>query len=449
MPSPAVSYNKQLILIKHLVQPKDQVTDELDKKALDNLQAVLVALDSSASSEAEKLKSAILEVKKTIAQLETHDQQSMLLKNFRDNGLYRILYRNSTLKGIDSTDILPNLLKDGSIGIGISAIVVALFAAISILTVPAWITVSTTALFSAAMTYLSAISYGVINDLFATRSNLPYFLLGHQPQQHSLLRTNDPVAQGVAWGIAATFGPAVLAAIAFGVATLITASFAPFATFLFPIMLIAMPLIAYGADRYAKKKAKEYEENGIGGFDLDNFDFAYTGLNAYQIKGLKLMSTSKEEKASWFANSDRNMFGFTKMPLIGLGVLVGAITLSALSASLPAILFSATMITVLPVSTATLAILFLATMGTYTYKNRNTQIDNRFKLAFDNEQTFDNELYLDEVIDMTQEINMEVPRHQPSVVEEPRHFDSPIGFGSRAIVSRTQEVDMPYFSLTP
>jgi hypothetical protein len=300
---------------------------------------------------------------------------------------------------------------------------VLLFALTTLLAAPVWFTVITSALFVSSTTYLSALVYGVVNDLFATRSNLPYFLLDHQPQQTSLLPTNDPIAQGVAWGVAATFGPAVIASIVFGVATVITASLVPVATFVFPVMLLAMPLIAWGADAYAKRKAKKYAAVGLEEYgDLDNINL---GANEYQCEGLTIMNPNKTDKARWLANSDRNMFGFTKVPLIGLGALAAMITLSSVSSMLPIVLFSATLATIMPVAFAGLAVLFLVAAGIYMYVNRNKQIDNRFKLAFDTAPTAAHELYLDEDLEYFNSLNpkitidiksdqSKVPAHHPS-----------------------------------
>ena len=187
--------------------------------------------------------------------------------------------------------------------------------------------------------------------------------------------------------MAATFGPAVLAAIAFGVGTAITASFVPVASFIFPILIIVMPLIAWAADRYAKRKAKYYEQHGG--------EYLTLGSNHYQYLGLKVMA-HKADEAAYLANSDGNLFGFTKVPFIGLGTLAVVITLSAVHLYLPAILFSTVLATAMPVAFAVAAVVFLAAAGTYMYMNRNKQIDNRFKLAFEPNAKLKHELYLDE-----------------------------------------------------
>lgn len=380
-------------------------------------------------NEQEKLRLAIAAVKLFIVSQENENRNAALLNSFVKHGLYRMLYRNSSIKGEEGSEVLGRLLKNGFWGVGLSALILIMFATVSFVAAPVWITVIATTLFASSMTFLSAILYGVVNDLFATRANLPYFLLGHQPAQKSLLRTNDPIAQGVAWGVAATFGPAVLASIVFGIATAITASLVPFATFIFPVMLVAMPLIALGADIYAKRKAKEYMSAGV--------EIPSAFLNTYQTRGLASMCSTKEEKAAWFANSDRNFFGFTKMPLIGLSALAAMITLSSVHTLLPAVLFSATLAATMPIAFAGVAIVALTIAGIYMYVNRNKQIDNRFKLAFDKAPNAVAELYLDEDLALVEELNngasSEIARSEEPLA--PQHFLSPLSGALAAAAS--------------
>jgi MFS family permease len=339
-------------------------------------------------------------------------------------------------------------LKNGYIGVAIAALITVLFATSALFGAPVWLTVIASALFASAVTYLSALVYGVFNDLFATKASLPYFLLGHQPQQQSLLRTNDPVAQGVAWGIAATYGPALLASIAFGIGTVITASFVPMASFIFPVMFIAMPLIAFGADIYAKRKAKQYVKEGHEYYG--NLDYARLGANYYQINGLTQMAPNKEDKAAWLANSDRNMFGFTKLPLIGVGVLASAITLSAVHSFLPAFLFSTLLATTVPVAFVAAAIVFLVAAGAYMYINRNKQIDNKFKLAFEAQQNLEHELYLDDDLDLVEQLSEGFKSKIPDLVVsgEPSHYPNPLQSVKPLVMNSASQLTEDQVSLT-
>ncbi|WP_419419761.1 hypothetical protein ACNVED_00195 [Legionella sp. D16C41] len=355
----------------------------------------------------ENLKEAIRIVNQFIVALEARDQDGATVNYLKKHGFYRILYHNPQIMGeeLPPNDILHKLLRNGFIGIAAAAPIILLFVATVFFAAPFWLTAIATGLFVGASTYLSGILYGVVNDLFATHSNLPYFLLGHQPQQKSLLRTNDKVAQGIAWGVAATFGPVVIATILFTLAATITAFFVPMATFLLPAMMIAMPLIAVGAEFYARKKAREYIEQGE--------EFRWMGSNEYQRDGLDYMCPNKPARAAWYANSDRNMFGFTKVPLIGLSALVGLIVLSAVSMFLPPLLFASPIIAIaIPAAFAAVACVTLIAAGMYMYVNRNKQVDDRYRLEFNRAEVEPN-LYFDEDMTYVQELVKAHTKQQP------------------------------------
>ncbi|TAL63827.1 MAG: hypothetical protein EPN84_04490 [Legionella sp.] len=384
-----------------------------------------------------------------VAILENFDDQNAakpVLDSLRQKGLYRMLYRFPKYKGEDlpADDGLMQLLKASYWGVGISVLLIAAFVLSVVFAAPAWLIAITSGFFVGASVYLSGMLYGVVNDLFATQMNLPYFLLGHQPQQTSLLRTNDKVAQGVAWGMAATFGPVLIAAIAFTVITTITAFFVPIATFLLPLMTIALPLIAIGAEFYAQAKIE------------DNFqmvDEYGVGSNWYQRKGLDFMCPTPTEKASWFANSDRNVFGFTRVPIIGGVALVVLITLSAVSMFLPAALFTAPLwMLILPAAFSGAVALTLGGLGLYTYINRERHVDDRYNLEFDNAAVNYN-LYIDEEDLPYVKSLLEKPTtaitSTPDPLQAPAHF-APLfsdGAANDAIPSETLNQQMPSTSI--
>lgn len=344
------------------------------------------------------------------------DHLHTLISHFQENGLYRMFYHKARIKGERNTSNLSLFLKLGFVGIALAALAVTFFAVVSALAAPAWLMVIANGLFASAMVYLSAISYGIINDIYATHANLPYFLFGHQPQQHSLIETNDPIAQGIAWGVAATFEPAAIAATIFGIATTITASFVPVANVVFPIALTAMPLLARQVDQHAQKNQQERLEQFID-FPEESLT---TGSNAYQKNASMVLYTKKAEYTAYRANSDRNSFGFEKVPLMGVGLLGTMVTLSAAHAFLPTFLFSAAATTLLPVAIAGVGIILVSSAGIYTYVNRNKQIDNRFKLAFDQELDADlDELYLDQDLMRIQEFTQkQTPVTSPALIQE-------------------------------
>ncbi len=370
----------------------------IEQERYDRVQLEFAELDKKEFNKAKKLQAMISATKKFIEDLERAGQSQALLETCKENKLYRIIYHLPVHQGIDDQSGLMSSLKAGFVGVGISAALVLFFAATVFLAAPAWLTVIATGLFVAASTYLSALLYGVVNDLFATKSNMPYFMLGHQEQQRSLIRSNNPVVQGIAWGVAATFGPALLASIVFAIAVSITAAFVPIATFVVPVLFMSMPLIAWGTDRYAKRQAQVYLQH-------PQLDSIRLGSNPYQMNALDTMSATKEEKAAWAANSDRNLFGFTKVPLIGLGALAGIITLSAVHVFLPAVVFSTILSIACPIAFAAFACIALLVAGIYLYKNKDRQIDDRFKLAFDTVPSAEQQLYFDEDLDLVAQLS--------------------------------------------
>lgn len=156
-----------------------------DKQAILELSQQLEHYKQERVSE-EKLEQIIAEIKTHIEVMETSKMHPKLIQTFKQYGLYRILYRNSLIKGIDDESGLASVLKAGFIGIALSALAVLLFTAAALLGAPMWLGFISNALFATAATYIAALIYGVVNDLFATKANLPYFLLGHQPQQNSV-----------------------------------------------------------------------------------------------------------------------------------------------------------------------------------------------------------------------------------------------------------------------
>ncbi|WP_242601968.1 hypothetical protein [Legionella yabuuchiae] len=357
----------------------------------------------------ENLKKAIKLVNEFIVDLETKDQDRATINYLKKHGLYRIIYHNPQIMGeeLPTNDILHKLLRSGFVGVVASALIILLFSATALFAAPFWLTAISTGLFVGASVYLSGILYGVINDLFATHANLPYFLLGHQPQQKSLLRTNDKVAQGIAWGVAATFAPVMLATALFTVTATITAFFVPMATFLLPVMMMAMPLIAVGAEFYARKKAREYIKQ--------NTDFTWIGSNMYQREGLDYMCPTLPERAAWYANNDRNYFGFFKVPWIGLGVLVGLVVLSAVSMFLPPLLFASPIIAIaIPAAFSAVACATLIAAGVYMHANRNKYVDDRYRLEFDR-ATIEPNLYLDEDMSYVQHLVQQYNKQDPGI----------------------------------
>ncbi|QRN02586.1 hypothetical protein GH742_01130 [Legionella sp. MW5194] len=280
---------------------------------------------------------------------------------------------------------LRGSLKFGIIVSILSILAILGFAALSFFAAPFVLTVIAGALFAGGMVFLMAMGYGILNDLLGAKSNLPYFMLGHQPQQHSMIQSNKPAAQGIAWGIAAVAPLAFPAAILFFVTALIAGFFVPTALFVLPVMAIVLPLVVIIADVVARRKKKIYmageDEYRLAHQQWNDFQ---DGLNEYQRDGLTEMSNTVEEKAAWFANSDRNVIGFKYVPILAVVSLVAFATLTGVSTLLPAVMFGTIMSTMLPVGVGVLLALAITAALVYLAVNHNKQEDNQYKLDFPN-----------------------------------------------------------------
>ena len=157
-----------------------------------------------------------------LALIESDNNNASIIKKLKKAGLYHILYSKGLYKHQQDKNLLY-YTKSGFIGVGISSLFVTLFAVTAFVTVPFWLHVIAIALFAAAVTYMSALLYGILNDIYAVRMNFSYFLLGHQGDQHSILPTNDKLANACAWGVLATHSLAMIAAAIFAIAIGITA----------------------------------------------------------------------------------------------------------------------------------------------------------------------------------------------------------------------------------
>lgn len=369
-----------------------------------------------------KLDKAIVSVNKLIILLERLDDTKNIVNYLKEHGLYRILYRNPRLKGreLPRNDLLRLFLRAGLITVGVCALFIIFFIAAPFLALPAWLTAVSTGLFAGASAYLSGLLYAVINNLFAAHANLPYFLLGHHKEKTSLLRTNDKIAQGVAWGIATTFAPVLFASIIFAVITTIAAFFVPIATFVLPIIMIAMPLFAVRAEFYARRKTQYYLK------ETKDCRLWLNDINDYQAKGLAYMCPTNEERAAWHANSVRNLFGFKRVPIIGWAGLTSLIILSATSMFLPTLLFTSPIIAVaIPAAFALAAFVSVAAAGIYMHHHRNTQVDNRYRLNFDENNTT-LRLYIDDDLEYVDKLlKKHAPKTEQSLDTNPPPLSTP------------------------
>lgn len=278
---------------------------------------------------------------------------------------------------------LNGFFRNGLIGIPVAALGVVAFGVAGFLGAPWAVMVLAQAYFAGSMAYLSGLGYGILNDLIGCHVNLPYFLLGHQPQQASAVRSNDKTVNGIAWGILATVGLSIIAGIVFTVGVGIAGfAGASFAGFVMPLMALAIPVVVGIAHLVASNHAREREKKSEGLLDYRFYDvlIGMGGANAYQSEGLMRMTTSREDINGYLSNNDRNIFGFIVMPLLAIGTLISLITLGALGGLLPALLMGSTWSFIAPLVTGGLLTLLVGGAGLYAWLSQNKQVENRYRL---------------------------------------------------------------------
>lgn len=372
--------------------------------------------------------------KDLIESLEDDNLCPALLEAFRKNNIHEILYHNAVMGRYVVADKKsekpygPEVIEEANTYLKLSGISIALYTSAFFLGLSGGWMIAATVLFSASVAYMAGLLYGMVNDYFATKANLPYFLLGHQASQLSFFMSNDPLVQAIGWGVIATFPLDIIAAIVFAisVAVAMMVSTAPIVTFVLPMLLIITPLLAVAANVYANYCVKGYMEKGISlwlipeniasafrkavnlpadakRIDLDKIDFdseelrdviTQIGLlNEYQLDGLALMSNSKKDIANWLANSDRNTFGYAAAPITAV---TGLILMLSLSESVPALFLTPLFATIIPVAVSVVAITLLAVALNYAANNADKQVDNRYKLFSKSALTKMDELYVTE-----------------------------------------------------
>jgi hypothetical protein len=267
----------------------------------------------------------------------------------------------------------------------VSLLGIAAFSIISFVGAPFALTVLINAWFTGSAVYLSAISYGIINDIIGCHKNLPYFMLGHQPGQRGVIKSNNPNTVGIAWGILATTGLAIIAALTFTVATLITGFIGlPFLGFLVPAIAAFVPLVNLAAHWIANRFEKKVNMSP----EKFHRNIGSSGLDSYQNDKLKVWLRDEKDTAAWLGNSVRNVVGYVALPSLAVVGLVSFITLSILSSVttlLPAVLFSTAVSVFPPVGLGILLAVGIIAACVHLYRNHDKQIDNAYKLDYEDE----------------------------------------------------------------
>lgn len=174
---------------------------------------------------------------------------------------------------------------------------------------------ATSGLAIAGFVHLNIIFYGIVNDILGVRDSMEYFRFGHQPGQLNTVSipSTNKNAQAFHWGVLATW---LLSAIGASIIGFTASISAPVTPFIYPLISTLVAGVLIGAERSSKARMVNFRDN---------------------LHIPSLPSNDIEAKKNWRRCSDRNVFGYTTLPLIGVGIAVGIYTsaFNGLAAMLP------------------------------------------------------------------------------------------------------------------
>lgn len=264
---------------------------------------------------------------------------------------------HSHISSVYTNSTLEHFFKFGRKLLLIAILMIILWSVLSPFTLPFVITGILSSLFYASVIYVCGLGYGILNDMIACRTNIKYFIDGHNHgQRHGIINTKNPNVNAIAWGILATFVLSLVAAIIFGiVAAICFFAGAPFSPFLLGIFPICIPIAVIFIDVISKRKLAK-ENSAIKNNSPPD-----------------VIAKSKERNA-WYNNSYRNSLGYIILPTVAVLSLIGIIIVSALH--LPLIVLSAPLQSILFGIPAVLMIVALIYFKISEYEIAN-EIENK------------------------------------------------------------------------
>lgn len=311
---------------------------------------------------------------------------------------------------------LNSQIRYGLFGIPLSVLGVVGYGVVTVVGEPLIVTLIANACFTAGLIYLTGLAYGIIHNVIGSRANLPFYLLGHEPYQLSLIRSNSPNLQGIAWGIYHAFPPAGIAAAIGGlVAMIATIAGAPVVGFAVPAAALSLPILMLTAHVYAGRRAqcriqqddagqllyrqdksgkfslakealKKQQKTGQKAYSLDDYLKSLNNpsmssqFSAYQREGLIRFSNNRETLNTWMMSGEREDIVTNYMPVALLASFVIFLLLTSVGIFLPPILLGIGVSVYLPLCLGAVLALGVSSAGFYMYSNQNKQIDSQFKL---------------------------------------------------------------------
>lgn len=174
-----------------------------------------------------------------------------------------------------------------------------------------------------ALGVLTAAGYGIVNDLLACRQCIEYFTNGHTSIHKRLLKTDDPTANGIVWGIYSTAKLGAVAGIGLALAARATKYNPITANQLTPYTsaLAALTCIS------AHIKSKEVEEYLHQDQYQEKFKIYFNDLIGPSGKHhpVDLRKVPDDKRAAWFGVGVRNEISYRIMGGGSLLLIVGVV----------------------------------------------------------------------------------------------------------------------------
>jgi hypothetical protein len=174
-----------------------------------------------------------------------------------------------------------------------------------------------------ALGVITAVAYGIINDLFACHQCLEYFTNGHTAFHKRLITSNNPNANAVVWGIHATWILGAIAGVvmavaarAFKIAALTALNLTPFAG-----------ALVIGTCIFANHAAKNEEANWAKPEKQAELAelFNRTIFPAQGYHPVDLRQVPVNMRAAYMGVGKRNEIGYAVMPAGGALITAGII----------------------------------------------------------------------------------------------------------------------------
>lgn len=313
----------------------------------------------------------------------------------KELGLYSLVYGNSKFymnKGMEN--IFQTIKKTAFAGVNIASFSILAFLicglAYSLVGAPYWLMALSSGLFVGASVYIAGVTYGILNDIFAVKLNFPYYLVGHQPGQSSILKTHDKMAYAIGWGVLATAAPVGVTAIIFTIAATILAFQTPLATVIMPMLILSMPIFALSNEMFVRSmhrltKPKLQLNSG------EIWDQFRAEFSNEQITRFKFMCPTPKSQDAFMLNGIRNLLGYLILPTVAILSMVYLFKFSKAGMLLSFSSWAPLTTVIFPVVIASVAAVFLFTCKNYLDKKAQTMSYNtdRYDMAVDTVPSWD------------------------------------------------------------